>query len=138
MYKKENYIKKGTVCYFPEGKKYVVVIKTCCVDLEKYRKSFSVVDFVNHDAENLIPLNSLNNMMEIARLTHDTFKHQDLFYNDTFGFHDSDKEPWPCNSFKTFNDFLKNAQDWELVKIVKMTKSQIEKELGYKIEIIEG
>lgn len=69
-----------------------------------------------------------------AYRTDKTYVCKDLFFNMKRGFIDENGEPWPGRAFENLNDFF-NLKDWKEVK--KMTQKEIEKVLGYKIQIID-
>jgi len=57
-------------------------------------------------------------------------------YSKEKGFHDSRGNEWPTKYFESL-DFFVHLDGWEEIKLKKLTKSQIEKKLGYEIEIVD-
>lgn len=75
-------------------------------------------------------------MMKEAEKTGRTYITGDLRFSTNNGFHDEDGTPWRANVFSTLNQIL-GYDDWELLDEVKrMTLKEIEKKLGYKIELV--
>ena len=75
-------------------------------------------------------------MMKEAEKTGQTYVTEDLRFSMKNGFHDNCGKPWNANAFSELNDVLK-LDDWELLDEVKrMTLKEIEKKLGYKIELV--
>lgn len=58
-------------------------------------------------------------------------------YSTTKGFHDKDGNEWDGDAFEYVNDIL-GIDMWRLLEPKKMTLEQIEKELGYNIELVSG
>ena len=75
-------------------------------------------------------------MMKDAEKTGRTYISEDLRFSMKNGFHNNYGTPWGANAFSELNDVLK-LDDWELLDEVKrMTLKEIEKKLGYKIELV--
>lgn len=75
-------------------------------------------------------------MMKEAEKTGRTYVIEDLRFSMKNGFHDNCGKPWNANAFSELNDVLK-FNDWKLLNEVKrMTLKEIEKKLGYKIELV--
>lgn len=58
-------------------------------------------------------------------------------YSVSKGFHDEEGEEWKGCAFEYVN-YIFDINTWQLLKSKKMTLEQIEKELGYNIEIVSG
>lgn len=58
-------------------------------------------------------------------------------YSTTKGFHDEDGKEWDGEAFEYVNDIF-GIDMWRLLEPKKMTLEQIEKELGYNIELVSG
>ena len=75
-------------------------------------------------------------MMKEAEKTGQTYVTEDLRFSIKNGFHNNYGRPWSANAFSELNDVLK-LDDWELLDEVKrMTLKEIERKLGYKIELV--
>ena len=84
-------------------------------------------------------------MVALAESDGKTYKAMEMYYNKKNGFTDKDGKNWPLCSYADFNDnkgkfgfhaFIMEDR-WEIDEVKRMTKSEIEKILGYKIEIIK-
>ena len=83
-------------------------------------------------------------MVALAESDGKTYKCDDMYYNRIKGFHDKYFEPWSAGAYSDYYDnegrtklhaFIMEDK-WEIYDAKRMTKKEIEKELGYKIEIV--
>lgn len=82
-------------------------------------------------------------MIALAESDEETYRTGDMFYDKSIGFHDSEENIWGISAFDSDDeendDLLKfiMLDGWYISSARRMTKSQIEKELGYEIKIIK-
>lgn len=75
-------------------------------------------------------------MMNKAKDDRKTYITGNMRYSSDKGFHQDNGIPWDAKAFLTLNEVLE-LDDWELLDEVKrMTLKEIEKKLGYKIELV--
>lgn len=81
-------------------------------------------------------MTTLEMLMEAVE-TKGTYVSNNLRYAIEKGFHNEDNEAliWDENRFDTINDFF-NLDDWKILSPNKMTLEEIEKKLGFQVEII--
>lgn len=81
-------------------------------------------------------------MMNEAQITNKTYiignNLTGMRYSASKGFHDKNGKKWEGNTFGYVNNIF-DINTWQLlIKPKKMTLEQIEKELGYNIELVSG
>lgn len=78
-------------------------------------------------------------MMNEAKKTNKTYisgnNISGMRYSTSKGFHDINDKEWDGTAFPYVNDIF-NIDGWQLLEPKKMTLKQIEKELGYDIELV--
>lgn len=80
-------------------------------------------------------------MMKEAEKTGKTYIIDDMRYSVKKGFHDDYGDEWDANAFDVLNDVM-NLSGWKVLDLNspprKMTLVEIENELGFRIELVNG